>query len=360
MNNSINILRKQLIKNIIREYFTKKDITNENIQLADKIYFNTGKLSDDDKEIILNVTNGDNYTKLIADFYYHIIENSFGLNNVTKQLNQLYNEVKNYNKNVFPIVGYDVNKLDPKQISNVMYSLEKRGQIIKEIKKLPSFALRNLKNDIRKERTISEFNNYLADLNYFMGYYSLLSNRDSNIQIKILKKMFKNNTTLDQLMSFVHDKQNFIGGVEFTKKDVKKLSESEDFEIIYEQGDVMIVRVDSPDGIKAIGCNSLWCFTYGTGFNAAYRQWNEYSHNDMVYVLINFKEKSDSEDFMHVLVKPLTDKEGDLIEYNEDNEDQHPIYNMSNENYYYPYSILNNLFGPNYIEIINNYLNFEN
>jgi hypothetical protein len=354
------MFRKQLIKNIIREYFTKKEITNENIQLADKIYFKTGKLTDDDKKIILNITNGDNYTKLITDFYYHIIENSFGFDNVTTQLNQLYNEVINYNKNVFPIVGYDVNNLDQKLIYNVIDSLKRRAEIIKNIKTLPSFALRNLKNDIRKERTMSEFNEYLHDLNYFMGYYSLLSNRDSNTQSKILKKMFKNNTTLDQLMSFVDDKQNFIGGVEFTKKDVKKLSESEDFEIIYEQSDVMIVRVDSPDGIKAIGCNSLWCFTYGTGFNEAYRQWNNHSHNDMVYVLIDFKEKSDSEDFMHVLIKPLTDEEGELIEYDEDNEDQHPIYNMSNENYYNPYSILKNLFGPNYIEIINNYLNFEN
>ena len=82
--------------------------------------------------------------------------------------------------------------------------------------------------------------------------------------------MFKGNTTLEQLMRFVDEKTNFIGGVDFTKEDVKKLSESEDFEIIYEQGNVMIVRVDSPDGIKAIGCNSLWCFTYGSGFDSAY------------------------------------------------------------------------------------------
>jgi rfaE bifunctional protein nucleotidyltransferase chain/domain len=49
------------------------------------------------------------------------------------------------------------------------------------------------------------------------------------------------------------NEENFIGGVEFTRDDIKKLSQSEDFEIIYEQGDIMIVRVDSPQGIKAIG-----------------------------------------------------------------------------------------------------------
>ena len=121
----------------------------------------------------------------------------------------------------------------------------------------------------------------------------------------------------------------------------------------------MIVRVDSPNGIKAIGCNSLWCFTYGSGFDSAYRDWNNYSYNDTVYVLIDFREKSDSEDFMHVLIKPLTDENNKLIEYDEDNEDEHPIYNMSNENYRNPYSILNHLFGNNYKKIINNYLNFD-
>ena len=192
-----------------------------------------------------------------------------------------------------------------------------------------------------------------------MANYSLLSNRDKNTQIKVLRKMFKGNTTLDELMRFVDDKLNFIGGVEFTRDDIKELSEVEDFEIIYEKGDIMIVRVDSPDGIKAIGCNSLWCFTYGSGFDNAYIQWNNFSHNDMVYVLIDFREKSDSEEFMYVLIKPLVDEDGNLIEYDEDNEDEHPIYNMSNENFSNPYSILKHLFGRGFKGIIKNYLNFE-
>jgi hypothetical protein len=171
--------------------------------------------------------------------------------------------------------------------------------------------------------------------------------------------MFKSNITLKELMRFVDDKSNFIGGVEFTKKDVKKLSYEEDFEIIYEQGNIMIVRVDSPNGIKAIGCNSLWCFTYGSGFDAAYRQWNNYSYNDTVYVIIDFSKESDSEDFMYVLIKPLTDGDGNLISYDEDNEDEHPLYNMSNENYSNPYYILEGLFGEEYENIIHNYLNFD-
>jgi hypothetical protein len=348
---------KKLIETTIREYLNEQQILNENILLADKIYFKTGKLSDEDKEIILNITNRDNYTKLIADFYFYFKENSYSTNNIISELKLLYNDVLTYNKNVFPIIGYDVN--NPTDIWLIIWGLQKRRKIIENLKKLPSIATRNMKDDIRQERTSKELDEYSNDLEFFISHYNLLANRDEETQIKILRKMFKANTTLEQLMGFVDDKSNFIGGVEFTRDDIKKLSKQEDFEIIYEQGDIMIIRVDSPQGIKAIGCNSLWCFTYGSGFESAYIQWSNYSHNDMVYVLIDFREKSDSSEFMHVLIKPLIDDDGNLIEYDEDYEEEHPIFNMSNENYINPYSILKDLFGKNFKKIINKYLNFE-
>jgi hypothetical protein len=349
---------RKLVATTIRKYINEQQLLKENIQLADKIYFKTGKLSDEDREIILNITNGNNYTKLIADFYYYFKEIlDLTLDKLIKELNLLYYDDLNYNKNMYPIIGYDV--YNSTNISEIITAFKKRSKIINEIKKLPSIAIRNLKNDIRKERTSAELNDYSDDLQYFMAHYALLDNRDKEVQIKILRKMFKGNTTLEELMRFVDEKANFIGGVDFTRDDIKELSESEDFEIIYEQGDIAIVRVDSPDGIKAIGCNSLWCFTYGSGFDNAYRQWNSYSHNDIVYVLIDFREESNSEDFMHVLISPLIDEEGNLIEYDEDDDDKYPLFNMSNENYSNPYSILKYLFGNNYGNIIYNYLNFE-
>jgi hypothetical protein len=36
-----------------------------------------------------------------------------------------------------------------------------------------------------------------------------------------------------------------------------------------------------------------------------YNDWYNYSTNDLVYVIIDFKEPTDSPDFMHVLIKPL-------------------------------------------------------
>lgn len=345
---------RKIIETTVNQYI------KENIQLADKVYFNTGKLSEEDKEFIIDMTKGNNYTKIVSDFYFYLKDISFypGDGTLENKLYLLYKDVLDYNKNVYPIKGYDVyNLID---IQDTIYALEKRRKILVHIKQLPSFAIRNLKGDIRTERTGSEMNRYVEDLDYFMTHYSLLSNRDEETQNKISKKMFKANTTLKDLMRFVDEKANFIGGVEFTKEDVIELSMTEDFDIIYQQGEVAIARVDSVDGIKAIGCNSLWCFTYGSAMDAASRQWGQYSYNGIVYVLIDFKESSDSENFMHVLIKPLLDGDDELIEFDEDGDEEtaFPIFNMSNENYSDPYEILNFLFGSGYEKIIKEYLDF--
>jgi hypothetical protein len=346
----MNKLQKILIEEI--NYYI-----NENVQLADKVYFNTNKLTPEDKNIILGVTNGDNYTKLISDFYFILKKTEYNRpQNTLNKINELYNDVITYNKNVYPIIEYDV--YNTTNAETLIYALERRRKIIKELKRLPSEAIRNMRNDIRTPRTYSELSNYEHDFEYFMGHFSLLANRDKNTQIKILRKMFKNNTTLEQLMRFVDDKENFIGGVDFTRDDIIKLTETEDLYVIYEQGNVMIVKVESPEAIKAIGCNSLWCFTYGSGFDAAYKQWYNYSHNDIVYVIINFNESSDSSDFMHVLIKPLIDDNGKFIIYDDD-DDEYPIFNMSNENYSNPYIVFKYLFGGQYKSIIKKYLNFE-
>jgi len=244
-------------------------------------------------------------------------------------------------------------------VGSIIDAIEKRKKIISFINSLPSIAKRNMKNDIREMRNPSKLKKYFDQFEYFIAHYKLLSNRDKSIQVGILKKMFNgNNTTLSDLLQFVEDKENLLGGADFTKNDIIKMAESNDFHIIYESGNHMIVEVNSAQGIKAIGCNSFWCFTYGSGFQGAMSDWQKYSYNDIVYVIIDFSEDSDSADFMHVVIKPLME-DNELIEYDDEFYEQHPIFNMANENYSNPYFILENLFGSNYIDIIKKYLNFD-
>jgi hypothetical protein len=111
---------------------------------------------------------------------------------------------------------------------------------------------------------------YRHRLEYFLGHYSLLDNRDAELKKFVEKKMFKSGMTIEKLLSFVEEKENLLGGKKFDKDVIKSVIEDNnhgELEIIYDQGDIMVVEVGGPYGIKEIGCNSLWCFTYGEGYS---------------------------------------------------------------------------------------------
>lgn len=335
-------------------------VLNENLQLADKIYFKTGILNEDDKQEIINITHSDNYTKIIADFYELFKYKRKDYDNKTKsELLLLYNDLKEYNKNVYPIKGfYDINNIDI-DTNTLESSLRYRRDILKLFKQLPSIASRNMKADIRIERSLYELRTYKDELESVLSRLSLISNRDSRSQIKILQKIFKNNTSISKISDFLDDKINLIGGKEITKEYIVGLQEQTDLTVIYDKNDIMIIKVESQDAIKLLGCNSLWCFTYGEIGSRASKDWFNYSHDGLVYVLVDFRLPPDNEEFMHVVISPLLDENGRIIKYDDENEDKQPIFNMSNENYINPYSILEHIFGKSYRTIIKKYLNFE-
>ena len=272
------------------------DNINEHLQQADKVYFNSGKLSPRVREIILRITNGDALTKLVTDMYYAKLHEDHDVGNWAvsqisgneektaiendvmsiegwNKIKTAYQQLKTYNKNVFPIKGLNGNTAE--NSLGVLYSLDMRERVINSMKTLPTVAARNLRDEIRQPRDISELNQYRHDLEYFLTYYSQLSNRDEKSRKKIEDKMFKSNTTLSDLIDFASEKENMIGGEKFTKNKIKGLLNNyhNELEIIYDKGNTMVVEVSGPNGIKSIGCNSLWCFTYGSGFELAYRQW---------------------------------------------------------------------------------------
>jgi hypothetical protein len=340
---------KQLILNLLRE----------NLQQAEKLYFKNGKLSEKAKQLILLITNSDAYTKLVTDMYYAMLmeghkhgqwalktiddshvetektESDILDNKSLKELQVFHQDLVTYNKNVFPISGFNINGVE--NIYYFMSALKQRRLILKMFNELPSIASRNMKDDIRKERTYPELQEYRSDMENFMAYYSQLSNRDDAAKKKIEGKIFKNGVTLEELLRFVEDKENMVGGTKFTRNKIKQIVKEDgyDLNIIYDKNNKMIVEVSGPEGIKKIGCNSLWCFTYGSGFDSAYRNWGNYSTNDLVYVLIDFNESPDSKYFMYVLIKPLKD------EYDEE-EFEYPttLFDMSNDAVYDPVDVI--------------------
>jgi hypothetical protein len=345
----------------------------ENIQLADKTYFKNGKLSPKVREIIIDkITGGDNYTKIITDIYYAMIQQQIkhgkwavsivsddeeefkpeeGKHYETendvmkledwKKIKSYYNQLKEYNKNVFPIKDFNINGV--KDTWDLIKCLNDREEILEEIKKFPSIALRNLKEDIRTPRNSEEFikvKNYIKEILLQLSY---LSNRESNVVEKIKQKIFKSGTSFRDISYFLDEKQNLLGGEIITKKQIKEIAEdSYDIEIVYDQGKIMVLEITDVNGIKQVGCNSLWCFTYGHDFNNAYRNWNNYSTNGYIYVIIDFSKKSDEADFMMVLTKPFPETEEE-IENEEDN--PYRLFTMDNEGVYNPKEVLSHMVG---------------
>lgn len=341
----------------------------ENIQQADKVYFKTGKLSPKVREIIIDrITGGDNYTKIITDIYYAMLQQDLKLgdwaishisdeefkekehyeteNDVMKledlkKVKNYYNQLKNYDKNVFPIKDLNINEV--KDVWELIRSLNEREKIIKEIEKMPSIAIRNLKNDIRTQRNSKELQEIRSIIEYINSHLSLLSNRESNVVNKIYQKIFKSGTTFKQIINFVEEKQNLLGGEIITKKQIKEIAEdSYDIEIVYEKSNVIVLEITDVEGIKKIGCNSLWCFTYGHDFNNAYRNWNNYSTNGYIYVIIDFSKQSDDADFMMVLTKPFPETEEEI---EKEEENPYILFTMDNEGVYHPKDILSRMVG---------------
>jgi hypothetical protein len=329
-----------------------KQLLRENLQLADKFYFKDGKLSPRVREIILHITNGDPYTKIMTDIYYTMLmdnhrtgswalkqldpkhqetekpENDVMNIDDLKKLRPIYNQLIEYNKNVFPIKGLNINGVQ--DTNDLMRALNQREKIINIFNEWPSIAKRNMKGDIRKERDSSEMNHYRDMLENADAYLSQLNNRNEDARRSILAKIFTKNTTLDNVMDFLYDKESLLGGVDMTRKQIGQIlkqdkENADELKVKYNKGNVMIIEVSGPDGIKEIGCNSLWCFTYNRkGGDTNWNDWYKNSTNGYCYIIIDFSYPSDSEDFMHVLTKPL------MYDYSDYGGDAERLYNMAN------------------------------
>lgn len=356
----------------------------ENLQLADKVYFNPGKLSSEVKKYVLHITGGDAYTKIISDMVYAMLQQNerqseFIINHLSdkeqksspkggynvsnknlgleewKKIKEYHNQLKEYDKNVFPLINLDIN--NPKDIWSIMNGLNQRASILQYLKKLPSIAIRNMKADIRKPRNYPELQTYRADMEYFLKNYALLNNREGKMKDVVDKKMFRSGITLQDLKHFVDDKANLVGGTKIDKKFVKQVVQENpnELKIVYDKGNIMVIDVTGEDGIRAIGCNSIWCFTYGEESNA-YRgpktTWSSNNTNGHVYVIIDLSQDSDSPYLMYTLIKPLNISVGPDDSQGENHE---KLVNMANQFEDNPLGIIGDLMDIRHADFIMNF-----
>jgi len=297
---------KHLIKTILRE----------NLQQAEKIYFKNGTLTPEDKELILSITNGDAFTRLVADWVYHlkyIWKQNLDEQVIKTMVRPFYEWLKNYDKNVFP-VEHDLNFYNAQtnsrgtHILDLWSMLQNREFAIKKLKELPSIAIRNLKNLIRtpnnNEYGFKEIGERLAELARTLKNFPEPGRYDDDETIqkknerreKILNKIFNSKNSLKQMIDIANQfSYGFNSGAEETgKEEVIKTCREVDADIVQDSGDLLVVRVNDQHAMSVIGCTSLWCFArpHADGF------WENYAPEGFAFIIFDFSKEYDDALFM--------------------------------------------------------------
>jgi hypothetical protein len=297
-----------------------KDTLQENYQLAKKLYIDAGKLTADDDAFLTFICNRDYTYKTLADLLLEVKQYHIGWND--DMWKKMHIMLRDYNPNVFPILNFNY---DSKTVSVSKQLMESRLSVIMTVAHWPSTAKRNLKTDIRVPRNARQFKELENDVEYANRYLGYLENRPISAKDKVLQKIFSSqHVTFADITNFVEEKPNLLNDKVFTKDELKAIVEknSYDLKIVYDVGHIVVVDVTGVDGIKAIGCNSLWCFTYGSEYGNAGIQWDHYSYNGHVYAIINFSINQNEPEFIHILTKVVD---------SETPEDDTGIHDMAND-----------------------------
>jgi hypothetical protein len=334
-----------------------KDLIEENFQLAKKLYVDNGELTSEEVSFIKSLASESYLFKTLADLY---IEDRKTVNRWSRNdWQKIVTQLKNYNKNIFPIKGFSY---DSKEIVVTKRLLEEREDLINIFSKFPSLAKRNLSLDIKIPRASWQIHSLKHAIDHISIHLRLLDNRSDAAKNLIYKKIFNSShPTFESVLDFLEDKVNLLNNKAYTKQELYTLisENSEDLRRVYDKGNIVIVDVTSQPGIKLIGSNSLWCFTYGDEDSLAGEQWDRYSYNSHVYAIINFSVSQETPEFIHIVTKPWyngkipyidpkqkrlpfdsNDDSGEDTKYYDDT----GIFNMANEAMYgNPYEVLNGL-----------------
>lgn len=304
-----------------------KKLILENYQLAKKLYIDTHLLTKEEEDFIYDLCNGDYTYKTLCDLYLedkqshdHWRENDW--KSVVLQL-------RNYHGRVFHVKNFSFDSDKPTITKDI---IKHRQQILTTIYNWPSYARRNLKQDISEPRNSREFYKINDNIDHINRHIKYLNNRSEEQKEKILKKIFNSShQSFNDVLDFVEDKSNLFTEKTFSKEELYQLVKENDYDlkIVYDKNNIVIVDVTGQPGIKIIGCNSIWCFTYGTEYGVAGEHWDRYSYNGHVYAIIDFNTDQSSPEFIHILTKPF-DYHGNDVDYDVDY-DQSEIYNMSND-----------------------------
>lgn len=286
----------------------------ENVQQLDKELLKTNKITPEDKENILSITNGDNYSFIVGFFYawlfnptapaYNTQEKrnaQFRSSHYNKIFRDLYESVRTYNKNVFPIKNYDITLKNIHPIE-LIGGLQARHRILSFLKRMPSLYTRNLAADIRIPRDENELKyDVEAQINRIRNGLKLVDRLSDDKKEVIYKKIFSsNNKTFKQVADQLEKMEILFLSHDDAEDEVRTKVENLDgeAEVLYDENNIMVVDIRSSDAMKTLGCGSQWCFATEHGVG----HWHKYADNSHVNIVYNFNEEPDSKTRMVVVL----------------------------------------------------------
>jgi len=288
----------------------------ENIQLADKLYFKPGLLSDEVRNAILNITNGDNFTKLVADLYmqFNRFEGDNSPNIVRSSLTiveDFYDELINYNKKLFPVPGnlsdyaFQTDRNDW-HIITLYELLRDRNKLVYQWSKVPNIIRRNL------GKALNDYiygeqkpNHYLP--HYFKTGAEILKEINDIIKLmpqrkfeEVVPKLFSSDKTLQNMKDGISNLKNTLSmlnsNMGIDMETVIDMVQQVNADIIQQTHKLLVVRVNDADAMQHLGCYSSWCFAVPGGDN----YWDDYAGKNYVYIIYDFYMDIEDARFMQV------------------------------------------------------------
>lgn len=269
---------EDLLRSLIREVLV------ENVQQAQKHYLNTGKIDQSDFKNVLSVTRGDAYTLFLCGVEVY---QTLSMISPPMDIDDLYSELRAYKKDVLPIKGWEgiMQPLTDPQTFVMVQALVLRSRILEQFQLLPSIAMRNMREELRLPRNAGDMSDYLHTISLLAYGWSQLANRPQEQLDKIAKKIFSSK------YPWASDKLDAVEGAADMKLPMKGMDEvyetiercGHGAEIVQDDERVIVVRVLEHEAIKALGCNSSWCFSMPISSG----DWESYSTDNMIYWVAN-------------------------------------------------------------------------
>jgi hypothetical protein len=281
---------------------------NEYPQQMVKAYGKTGLYDKEDMDAILSVTGGDPYTKWIADIFYYLT-NRYNKKTATPTklterdrqiLVDAHENIKRYDKNIIPIHDLYAQEHNAHPLDK-MNDLRTRELIIEKLRKFPSILLRNLRADIRVERDHYELNELFQTVKEIQNILKLLEQVKPENREKIYKKVFSSaNDTFAGIKKRLDDTTIPYLSQGLEREDIiKKVDDmGNEAEILYDNNNILVVKIMSAEAMGYIGCSSQWCFASNPE-----HYWDNYTNHGFATIVFNFNEPESEPNRMVVVLE---------------------------------------------------------